>query len=167
MIIECYLDERTFSAFTGFDIFTRRKLWKNPVKFAVLMTLPALICFIKADIRGAVMLGTVLLAVGWGMPVLYLLNFFLSVRKAARDQKLDPPRLVYTVELTEAKDGIHVENEKEKATFLWKNVFHAYRAKDCIYLYITDKRAFLLPVEDEETWLMILRKLGSDRCTAL
>ena len=167
MTIDCYLDERTFSSFTRFDIFTRRKGWKSPMKFATLLTIPALVCFVKADTRGAVLLGTVLLVVGWGMPLVYMLNFYLSVRKASKDQKLDPPRLVYTVELTEAKDGIHVSNEKEKATYLWKNVYHAYQAKDCIYLYITEQRAFLLPVKDEEAWLLILRKLGTDRCTTL
>ncbi len=167
MTIECYLDENTFREFTTFDIMKRRKGWKAPVKFAVLLTVPALIAYAKHSVRGAVLLGTVLLAVGWGMPLIYFLNFHLSVRKAAKDQKLNPPRLVYTVTLTERKDGIHVENGKEKADFLWKNVHRAYRAKNCIYLFITEQRAFLLPVKDDEAWHLILGKLGSDRCTAL
>ncbi|MCR5732390.1 MAG: YcxB family protein [Sphaerochaetaceae bacterium] len=167
MTIECKLDEKTFKDFTRFDILRRKKYWKSPVIFACLMSISAIVCFMMNSVRGAVMLGCVLACVGWGMPLIYFTTFFFSLNKTAKLQKLDPPRLVYTLELTEAKDGIKIRNEKEEASYLWKDVFHAYRDKSCIYLYITAGRAFLLPEKNEEVWLLIIKKLGAERTTVL
>ena len=71
------LDSRTFKEFTVFDVLYRRKAWKSPVTFASIMTLSAIICFIMHKIDGAILLGSVLLVIGLGMPVVYFLSFFI------------------------------------------------------------------------------------------
>ena len=73
------LDSRTFRDFTIFDVLSRRKAWKSPVIFASIMTLSAIICFIMHKVDGAVLLGSILLIVGLGMPIVYFLSFFLNL----------------------------------------------------------------------------------------
>lgn len=167
MTIECKLDAKTFKTFTCFDILKRKKYWKSPVIFAILMDISALICFFMNSVRGAVLLGCVLACIGTGMPILYFTTFFSSLNKTTKLQKLDPPRLVYTLELTEKSDGIGISNGKEKANYKWKDAYHAYKDKNCIYLYITALNAFLLPEKNDEAWLLITKQMGKERTTVL
>ena len=60
--------------------------------------------------------------------------------------QLKPPRRVYTVKLN--GDGIHVANnqkDEDQLDVAWQDAQAAFRARDCVYLYITPARAFLLP----------------------
>lgn len=170
MKIEAYLDEKTFRRFTMFDILKRRKYWKSPVTFASILSVSAIICFIMHRVDGAVLLGTVLLVVGLGMPLIHFLNFFFSLRKLVAQQALKTPRLVYTLTLTEKSKGIEIDNGKEHAVYEWKQVFHAYRDTDATYLYLTPERAFLLPHDyimegDDGLWKLIDKKVSKDRRT--
>lgn len=170
MTIYTLMDEKTFRTFTIFDILKRRQYWKSPVTFASILTVSAIVCYLFHSIDGAVLLGTVLLIVGLGMPVLYFSTFFLSLRKQVKVQHLDEPRLVYTVNLDEDDDGIHVKNQTEKAVYKWKDAHHAYRDWGCIYLYITKERAFLLTLKDEKDegeaiWSLIVKMMGREKCT--
>ena len=70
------LDSKTFKEFTVFDCLKRRKAWKSPVTFALIMSISALVCFIMHKVDGAVLLGTVLLVLGLGM-FCYNLRFSL------------------------------------------------------------------------------------------
>ena len=107
------LDSRTFRDFTIFDVLSRRKAWKSPVIFASIMTISAIICFIMHKVDGAVLLGSVLLVVGLGMPVVYFLSFFMNLKEEIKKQKLKDGRYVYTVNLDSS--AIHVRNDKEEA----------------------------------------------------
>jgi len=172
MIIQTYLSESIFRNFTLFDILKRQKSYKAPIIFASILSISALICFIMKRVDGAVLLGTVLLIVGLGMPLVYFSTFFLSLRKQVKLQHLNPPRLVYTLELSDKEDGIHIENGKEEATYKWSKAFKAYNAKDCYYLYLTSDRAFLLPkscLKEEETalWALLQKRLGNEKCQVL
>ena len=172
MIIDSYLSESVFRNFTIFDILKRRKSYRSPLIFASILSVSALICFIMNKIDGAVLLGSVLLIVGLGMPLVYFTTFFASLRKQVKAQNLNPPRLVYTLDLTDKEDGIHIENGKEQVTYKWKKAHSAYNAKDCIYLYLTSDRAFLLPKanlkeEEKAVWHLIVKRLGADKCIEL
>ena len=79
------LDSPTFRDFTVFDVLSRRKAWKSPVIFASIMTLSAIICFIMHKVDGAVLLGSVLLVVGLGMPVVYFLSFFMNLKEEIKN----------------------------------------------------------------------------------
>lgn len=172
MTIETNLDEKTFRAFTMFDILKRRKYWHSPVIFASLLGTSALVCFIMHRIDGAVFLGAVLLLVALGMPILYFTIFFHSLKKQIKAQRLDPPRLVYTLDLDESDKGIQIRNESQKASYAWKDVYRLYRDKECFYLFMTPDRAFLMPYSaipegPEALWALALRMLGPERCTNL
>ena len=161
------LDSPTFRDFTVFDVLSRRKAWKSPVIFASIMTLSAIICFIMHKVDGAVLLGSVLLMVGLGMPVVYFLSFFLNLKEEIKKQKLKDGRYVYTVNLDSS--AIHVRNDKEEANYQWDKAYKAYRNYDAIYLYITSERAFIIPsdkAEQDKTWDLISKKM-KDRCALI
>ena len=172
MKVRVMLDAAVFRRFTTFDILKRRKLWKSPVIFAAILSASAAVCFIMHRVRGAVFLGIVLLVVGLGVPVTYFSTFFLSLRKQIRINRLERPREVYTLVLTEVPEGIHVENEAEAADYPWDKTFHAYRDREAVYLYMTPDRAFILPDssvsgDPEELWALLERMLGPEKCTLL
>jgi len=145
MKIDVILSETLFRRFTMFDILKRRKMWRSPVIFASILSSCACVCYIMHHVDGAILLGSVLLLVGLGMPCVYFCTFFSSLSKEIKNQKLKTPRQVYSLELTDKPDGIFIRNKSEKATYKWDQVFHAYRDKTATYLFITAQRGFILP----------------------
>lgn len=172
MKIDVILSESLFRRFTLFDILKRRKMWRSPVIFASILGGCACVCFIMHHIDGAVLLGSVLLAVGLGMPAVYFSTFFSSLRKEIKNQDLKTPRPVYTLELTDKPDGIFIRNKKEKATYKWEQVFHAYRDKTATYLFLSATRGFILPHDctsdnGDALWHLLTSMLSADRRTVL
>lgn len=172
MKIDVYLTEALFRRFTMFDILKRRKMWRSPVTFASILGGCACVCFIMHHVDGAVLLGSVLLAVGLGMPAVYFSTFFSSLHKEIKNQQLKSPRLVYTLELEDKPDGIFIRNKKEKATYKWEQVFHVYEDKNATYLFLTAARGFILPHDcipagKDALWNLLTAKLPAERCTKL
>lgn len=171
MKIEVKLNEGEFLRFSRFDVLHHRKLWRSPAVFAAVLCASAAVCFLMHHIRGAVSLGVVLLFAGIGIPGAYFLNFFLSLKKQARDEGLAEAKYVYTLELHE-DGGIAVDNGREHAAYSWEQVFHAYRDANATYLYITPQRAFLIPhgcVKGgaDSLWKLLEDKLPAQRRTVL
>lgn len=172
MKIKVMLSEDVFRKFTIFDILKRRKLWRSPVLFAAILTFCACICFFAHHIDGAVLLGSVLLIVGLGMPCVYFSTFFYSLHKQVQKNHLSTPQHVYTVCLSNKDDGIFIENEHEHATYCWDKVFHIYRDVNATYLYMTPDRAFLLPHDcidgtADALWTLVQEMVSPDKCTVL
>lgn len=172
MKIDVILSETLFRRFTMFDILKRRKMWRSPVTFASILGGCACICYIMHHVDGAILLGSVLLAVGLGMPAVYFSTFFSSLSKEIKNQNLKNPRLVYTLELTDKTDGIFIRNKTEKATYKWEQVFHVYRDKSATYLFLSATRGFILPHDcipdgEEALWNLLASKLPANRCTKL
>lgn len=170
MTISVTLTARVFRRFTLFDTFRRRKMWRSPTIFATILSACALVCYWMHHVEGAVMLGSVLLIVGLGMPVSYFLLFFLSLSKQIKSLGL--PKQVYTLHLSPSAKGIAIENDHEQADYAWKDVHHVYRDEEATYLFITPTRAFLLPhacVEEgpEALWSLLTKKLPAKKCTVL
>lgn len=82
---------------------------------ASILGLCAFICFLMHHVEGAVMLGTVLLLVGLGMPISYFAAFFSSLGRQMKTLGL--PKKVYALHLTEKSNGIAVENDREHADY--------------------------------------------------
>lgn len=169
MIIDVLLDSKVFKNFTRYNILSRRKQWKSPVIFAAIMTVCAIVCFIMHHVEGAILLGSVLLCVGLGMPVVYFVTFLFSLNKQVKAQNLTPARQVYTLELTDKTDGISVKDDKNAVVYCWDVAHGAYQNKDCTYLFMTQDRAFLLPhscVQEgkEALWALLCKMLGTERC---
>ena len=164
------LDEKTFKRFARFDMFTLRKRWVRPVIFSAILIAFAFVALLTKKAQSG-MIAAVLLAVGIGLPVVYFGSFFSQVNMQAMQQKLKPPRNVYTVTLRE--EGIRVENNQRQEDALemeWTAVQKAFRRKGCIYLYVTPTKAFLLPegqadAPDEEVWDYLTAHMGNEKCS--
>lgn len=173
MKIAVNLTEEVFRRFTIFDVLKRRKAWRPPVTFALIMGCSAAICYWMNHVDGAILLGNVLLTIGLGMPVVYFTTFFASLRKQVLKHGLSRPQYVYTLELTHKNDGgISVSNEKEQASYHWRQVFHVYRDTIATYLFLTPDRGFILPhtcIEEgpDELWKLIEKKVPKERRTVL
>lgn len=172
MTIEATLTEEIFRKFTMFDMLHRKKVWRSPAIFASILGVCACICFIMRHVEGAVMLGCVLLIVGLGMPLVYFVSFFSSLRQQILQQGLKRPKTFYTLCLSEKADGIGIRNEKEQASYKWKDVHHVYRDTIATYLYMTPQRAFILPhtcIEEgpDDLWRLIEKKIPAERRTVL
>ena len=158
------IDRKTFFRFAVYDSLIRKKGWRNPALFAVIMSTFALICFLgRGKHEQAMLLGGVLLGVGLILPLVWFGMFFASVNRQAKRSGLSADKAQYVVTLTPEK--IHVEKGKEAADFAWKDVLLAYRTKGCIYLYVSPPRAFLLPdcENTEQAWAMIREKAGTEK----
>lgn len=168
MKIEVILTEEIFRRFTMFDLFRRRKVWKKPVIWAAILCASAAICFLMSHVRGAVLLGCVLLLAGLGMPLSYFATFASSMKQQVLASGLKRPQHVYTLVLTESAKGIAVSNEKERTAYEWKRVHHVYRDLLATYLFITPAQGFILPhvcVEegDDVLWDLIRQKIPAER----
>jgi len=163
------LDAAAFRRFSRFDTFRLRKRWRRPAAFALIFAAFAAAALLSRKPQSGLLAG-VLLAVGLGLPLVYIGTYLSQVRAQAR--RLDPPRHVYTVVLD--FDGIRVENAQRQESPLslkWRDAPAAFRAKGCIYLYASAQRAFLLPdgqadAPDEAVWACIAEHMG-ERCREL
>lgn len=163
------LDERTFRRFARFDMFSLRKRWIRPALFSLILIVFAFIALLARKEQSG-MIAAVLLAVGIGLPVVYIGTFLSQVNMQAARRGLKPARNVYTVRLR--NEGILVTNSQKKEDPLemdWESVWQAFRKKGCIYLYVTAAKAFLLPngqadVPDQEVWQFLTEHLGHEKC---
>lgn len=172
MKIEVIMTEEIFRRFSRFDMFRRRKVWRKPAIWALILCASAAVCFVMNHVSGAKLLGTVLLVVGLGLPLTYFTSFALSLKQQVITQGLKRPKHVYTLVLTERAKGISVSNETEQAAYEWKKIHHVYRDTLDTYLFITPARGFILPhhcIEEGEDalWDLICRKVPAERRTDL
>lgn len=143
------VDAKTFRNFAVFDMLIRKKRWKSPAIFAAIFLCFAAICFsMHGRAEQAVLLGGVLTGVAIVLPAVYFITFFHSISLQAKSMKLQKPQHAYTVELTDAADGIRVISAKDASVSVnhqWNAVHAVYRADGCIYLFVSPAQAFLLP----------------------
>ena len=164
--IPVQLDASTFRRFCRFDMLRLRKRWVRPVVFALILIAFALVALLSRRPEAG-KIAAVLLVVGIGLPLVYFGSFFSQVNMQMERHQLKPPRRVYTVKLN--FDGVHVTNNQKDEGQLdvaWNDVQQAFRAKGCVYLYVTPVRAFLLPdgqadCEPEALWAYIEKHMGA------
>lgn len=144
------IDGELFREFALFDTLTRKKGWRSPVLFALIFLAFGALCFSQYQrAEQAILMGSVLLTVGLGVPIVYFANFFSSIQKQIKKLGLKEPQSVYTITLTNAPDGIQVETKHgQRLQHEWDKVFGVYRKTNCIYLYVEPNRAYLLPRRD-------------------
>lgn len=171
--IKTKVNKKIFRDFAVFDTLIRQKRWRAPLFFACMMLVFAAICFTQTGrIEGAPLLGGVLAGVGILLPAAYFFSFYSSIQAESRKQKLIVPQHVYTVTLSACQEGIIMTPAAGKGSrhrICWENAHAAYRVKDCIYLFISPRQAFLLPdgqadVPQDEVWKMITEMLPGEKC---
>ena len=163
--IACNIDKRTFTRFAVYDSLVRKKGWRSPALFALIMSAFAAICFAGRSTHAqATLLG--LLGVGLLLPLCWFGMFFASVNRQAKRSGLSPDRTQYVVTL--AQDKIHVTKGKEAADFAWDAVHLVYRDKGCVYLYVSPTRAFLLPDGEkaEKVWEILTARVAPEKVKA-
>lgn len=165
MTVRVNLTPKTFRRFAMYDTFVLKKRWKLPVFFALIMLAFAAACFFLTDKQGHLGIGWLLTVIGIGLPVIWFVMFRLSLRASVKTQKL--PRAVYTLIFSEEAVDIQSATKMEEHVRLpWDKIARLVRDKDCIYLYATEQKAFLLPsgqadVPDNELWDYLIRKTNS------
>ena len=169
IVISVRLDEKTFRRFARFDMLRLRKRWVKPALFALILCAFAFVALISRKPESG-MIAAVLLAVGLGLPIVYVGMFLSQVNLQADKWKLGKGRPVYTVTLR-SRDFTVVSDQKagETVTVDWKDAAQAFRMPGCIYLYASPAKAFLLPdgqadAPDQEVWAIIMTHLGADKC---
>lgn len=164
ILIPAKITEPIFRRFAFFDAFYHQKHWQRPVLFFLLMSAFSVPCFVLRDQRrGAALLGVVLLIVGLGLPLAYLLSFSLSLRRQMKQMDLRGQRIAYTLRLEPG--GIHVTAGTETADYAWDTVHMVYRTADCDYLYVSARRAYLLPhgASAEKLWELLQSSLPPEK----
>lgn len=162
LMIPSRIDAGTFRRFALYDTFVRQGRWRAPALFAAILGGSAAVCLAMRQSReGAALLGGVLLAVGLGLPVFYVANFLWSVRKQGK--QLDSSRIAYTLHLKE--EGLLVVAGQERAEFPWERVFLACRDRGCVYIYVSPRKAFLLPDcgQSGDAWALLQEKVPAER----
>ncbi len=144
------LTAKGFRDFAVYDTLVRQRRWVMPVVFCAILSASALICHLLRDrSSGAGALVTILLAVGVGLPVVYFISFFSSIKQQNRRMGLTAKGVeVYTVTLD--GDGVHVRTKDERMDHTWESVYRVYFRKDAAYLYPSAKQAYLLPYADTD-----------------
>ena len=165
-IIPCRITPEIFQEFAWFDLLRQKKRWRAPLFFTTVMAAFSAVCFLASGrVRGAVLLGCVLLGVGIILPLGWMLSFYQSVRAEAKRLKLAQAPIAYTLHLTD--QGVGVTKGKEKANFSWGQLYRACFLRRCICLYAAPGKAFLLPIEaetkGERLWEKICRRLPEEK----
>lgn len=170
IVIPVRLDEKIFRRFARFDMLRLRKRWVRPAVFALILCAFAFAALLT-KLPQSGMIAAVLLAIGLGLPIVYIGMFLSQVNVQAEKAKLGKKgKPVYTVTLR-TRDFSVVNNQKqgEAVTVPWGEAKQAFRMRKCVYLYASPVKAFLLPdgqanAPDTEVWEMIQRGLGKEKC---
>lgn len=166
--IHVKMDRRTFRRFALFDTFRLKKRWRKPALFSLILLGFSVLAFLAGKSQSA-FIGSVLMTVGLGLPAIYFSMYLSQLKTQAKNLRLDRPRPVYTLRLSEK--GIDIQSDMkagETAELAWQNVHAVWRVRGCIYLYATPARAFLLPdgqadAPPQELWAFLAAHLAKER----
>ena len=157
--INVILDDKIFRRFAIFENFHRKRIWGAPLIFAAIMSAFALVCFaMRARAEQAVMMGSILLIIGLGLPAAYIGLFFKSIKFQIKIMGLKSPRHVYSLRLSSL--GAEVISGDAPNQFEWSGMFGAYRVPGCVYLFVEKNKAYLLPDGQAEGGADVWRLLG-------
>jgi hypothetical protein len=162
------LDEKLLRRFSVFDLLTVKRMWRSPLLFALIMSGFAAVCFAMVGrAEGASLLGAVLLAVGLGLPLLYVFRFFSLIAAQVKRFGLERPRAVYTLSFSREENGVFAQNPGgESARYEWALLYGAFRVSGCVYLYVTKNRAFILPENQAnggDLWGLVSEMLPTEK----
>lgn len=140
--VPSHMNQQVFTNFSNFNSFRLHNRWLGLAGFPVLMIA---LSVINRE-TGSDFLFYLFIACGIGLPLLYLLFYFVSLKQQIAANGLQTPRLAYTVTLS--PQGVAVQTDKERAKYRWDQLYRVYVLPEATYVYITRARAFLLPHAD-------------------
>ena len=93
IVIPVRLNEKTFRRFARFDMLRLRKRWVRPALFALILCAFAFVALISRKPQSG-MIAAVLLAIGLGLPLIYVGMFLSQVNLQADKWKLGKGRYI-------------------------------------------------------------------------
>ena len=162
------IDGADFRHFALFDAFTRRKMWRRPAVFTAILTVSAALCYSRYPQEGSVLLGTILIVLGLGMPLVWYLSYEHSIHTQAKQMGLlKAARRAYTLVFQEEGIQASVDMGQSFTPIGWDEVTAVYRRPDITYLYV-DEHAYLLPHSQvregaEALQALLARRLPPDK----
>ena len=162
------IDGADFRHFALFDAFTRRKMWRRPAVFTAILTVSAALCYSRYPQEGSVLLGTILIVLGLGMPLVWYLSYEHSIHTQAKQMGLlKAARRAYTLVFQEEGIQASVDMGQSFTPIAWDEVTAVYRRPDITYLYV-DEHAYLLPHSQvregaEALQALLARRLPPDK----
>ena len=133
--------------FMIFDALKKQKRWVRPSVFAIIFYISAIICIlIGRKNNNSTILIITLFIVGTLLPFSYIFSFLMASKKEAQKFGKES-KVVYNVKLSNDTKGIFISTKKEKAYYSFEDVTGIYKNLDFYYLYIQNKRAFILPID--------------------
>ena len=166
------IDGAVFRRFALFDTFQRQKLWRRPALFALILTVSSALCYSRYPQEGSLLLGTILIVLGLGMPLVWYLSYEHSLHTQAKKMGLSTPKSVYRVELGPNGVGMWPAGQQDKAqpaaSHDWESVYGAWRTAQAVYLYISATKAYLLPAEEipggaDAAWTLLGEHLPAEK----
>lgn len=166
--IKIKLGAKSFKRFATFDM-NQNKRWKGVAVWAGSLFLLATLLFaIQEDFTPGNVLGSICIAIAVLIPTNFFRSFYSSVDKQIERMKLDPPRHVYTLELTNAKQGVtfyHAGEKQPDGRYFWDKIHAAWRTRYAIYLYVTPEKSVIIPsgtenIDLDEVWEFMTKHLN-------
>lgn len=167
--IPVVLSEKNFKDFILYDSMTKNKRYKTTLSITIMLFTLATLCFASQEhLPAAEIIGNILIVFTVLIPTNYTRTFQNSVKTQTEKMKLNPPRQVYTINLSTSSAGIHYfypQETKAAGQYAWKSIDGAYKTGHAIYLYVTPQQALIIPdtiqAPDYETiWRFIKSNLN-------
>ncbi len=160
------LSEKSFRRFALYDAFVLNRKWIRPASFAGILTGFAVIALLSRRQQSG-LIAAVLLVIALGLPLVWAGTFLTQVNLQVQRFRLKPPRLVYTVTLTE--ESMHVQHagkSKETVDIALKDLWTVRQCRGDMYLYASPGRAFILPSGQADAADAEILELLSDKVHA-
>ena len=167
--IHVRLDAGAFRRYCAFDTFRRQRRWFPPVMVGMALVTLALGGLLNLIPMGESVAG-VLMGLGIAVPLVAFGLYAIQIEAQIASQKLKEAPEVYALRFTD--DGVRVtngQNDGAPVELAWRQLWAAFRRRDCVYLYATPDRAFILPngqanVADEAVWKCLVKNMGDEKC---
>lgn len=164
-VLACEIDAGALREYAIYDTLVRRKRWVSPAVFTAILGAFAVVCFAASKTRsGGVLLGTVLLAVGLGLPAVYIGTYLQTVRRQLRKMADTGSKVMFTIRL--APQGITMTRGEQEQSWGWKKIHLVHRLRRSIAVYPEENQAFLIggdSINLSAAWNMLVDRLPADR----
>ena len=140
------INARIFRRFAMYDTFRVQRRWRAPALFAAILAFFAAVCHTLTGRAQSAMIGNVLLIVGLGLPLAYVLHFLVQVHDQCSRLGLRQLRPAYTLNMEESRLRILNDMLKEPEVSLpWDTLHGVWRSEFAFYIYATPSRTFIVP----------------------
>ena len=170
--IPVLLGEKNFKDYIRFDVLTRQKKQKKPIRLFFAFYMAATLCFALQDtVEVAFVFGAIFVVAAVFIPTNFFRTLTNTINEQTKKMKLSPPREVYTIHLSSRKNGIsydYPEDKKIAGEYAWQDALGAWKTRNAIYLYVNDTQALLIPMNNpnldyDGIWTFIKSNLPGDK----